>query len=47
MIIDTLENAEKLNLGPLFDKAFAWLKDPANATLPAGVVIKARYSRNC
>ena len=36
MIIDTLENAEKLNLGPLFDKAFAWLKDPANATLPAG-----------
>ncbi len=36
MIIDTLENAEKLNLGPRFAKAFAWLKDPANAALPAG-----------
>ena len=36
MIIDTLDNAEKLNLGPRFDKAFAWLKDPANANLPAG-----------
>ena len=36
MIIDTLENAEKLNLGPRFAKAFAWLKNPANAALPAG-----------
>ena len=36
MIIDTLDNAGKLNLGPLFDKAFAWLNDPANATLPTG-----------
>ncbi|MBR6802983.1 MAG: YhcH/YjgK/YiaL family protein [Kiritimatiellae bacterium] len=36
MIIDTLDNAEKLNLGTLFDKAFAWLKNPENATLPAG-----------
>ncbi len=36
MIIDTLENADKLNLGPLFDKAFAWLKDPAHAELPIG-----------
>ncbi len=36
MIIDTLEHADKLHLGPLFDKAFAWLKDPANATLAPG-----------
>ena len=36
MIVDTLENAEKLNLGPRFAKAFAWLRDPANAALPAG-----------
>lgn len=36
MIIDTIENAEKLCLGERFSKAFAWLKDPANAQLPAG-----------
>lgn len=36
MIIDTLENADQLNLGPRFAKAFAWLRDPANANLPAG-----------
>ena len=36
MIIDTLENAEKLNLGPRFAKALAWWKAPANAGLPAG-----------
>ncbi len=36
MIIDTLDNADKLNLGPLFDKAFAWLKDPAHAALQTG-----------
>lgn len=36
MIVDTLENVEKLNLGPRFAKAFAWLRDSANAALPAG-----------
>ncbi len=36
MIIDTLDQADKLHLGPLFDKAFAWLKDPANANLAPG-----------
>lgn len=36
MIIDTLDQADKLTLGPRFAKAFAWLKDPANAKLPAG-----------
>ena len=36
MIIDTLDNAEKLNLGTLFDKAFAWLKNPENATETSG-----------
>lgn len=36
MIIDTLDHADCLNLGPRFAKAFAWLRDPANAALPAG-----------
>lgn len=36
MIVDTLDHAEGLCLGPRFAKAFAWLRDPANATLPAG-----------
>lgn len=36
MIVDTLENVAKLDLGPRFAKAFAWLRDPANAALPAG-----------
>lgn len=36
MIIDTLDNAAKLSLGPRFAKAFAWLQDPANAQLPPG-----------
>ncbi len=36
MIIDTLDHADLLDLGPRFAKAFAWLRDPANAALPAG-----------
>lgn len=36
MIVDTLDHAEGLCLGPRFAKAFAWLRDPVNAALPAG-----------
>ncbi len=36
MIVDTLDHAENYNLGPRFKKAFAWLKDPANAALEPG-----------
>lgn len=36
MIVDTLDNAKCYALGPRFEKAFAWLNDPANADLPAG-----------
>lgn len=36
MIVDTLDHADLLDLGPRFAKAFAWLRDPANAQLPVG-----------
>ena len=36
MIVDTLNNANCYALGSRFEKAFTWLKDPANANLPAG-----------
>ncbi len=36
MIIDTLEHADALTLGPRFAKAFDWLKDPTHADLPTG-----------
>lgn len=36
MIVDTLANAGAYALGPRFEKAFAWLRDPANAQLAPG-----------
>ncbi len=36
MIVDTLDKAGMYALGPRFDKAFAWLADPANAALEPG-----------
>lgn len=36
MIVDTLANAGSYPLGPRFEKAFAWLRDPANVNLTPG-----------
>ncbi|MDO4527481.1 MAG: YhcH/YjgK/YiaL family protein [bacterium] len=36
MIVDTLDHASNYPLGERFNKAFAWLKDPANTALPPG-----------
>lgn len=36
MIIDTLDQIDKLELGPRFTKALAWLKANATADIPAG-----------
>ena len=36
MIVDTIDHADMLKLGPRFEKAFAWLKVPEHTALPAG-----------
>lgn len=49
MIVDTLEHATCYALGERFDKAFAWLKNPANQALPSGhyVIEQAADGTEC